>query len=270
MKPLKSALQSQSIMKRIKFAFSNEAVKDICRNLAQTGETPGETVIYDERNRLTKLTLPGANPLEVNIKKYRCPHWLNSMVYGWFRGSKAKRAFENARQLQRLAIATPEPLAYVEVRNVAGLLTRSYYLCRHLPDYRTLRNIEQLPEEDALIDILAQFLIKIHNAGVWMKDLTPGNVMWRHDVSGFRMCLIDINRMAFNVKDRPALIRHSGTALDSDTAVKRLAGAYARLSGYPEDLVHDLMLEGYHSRMAKIFKKRRIKKALKKLSTSKQ
>ncbi len=269
MKILNQLLQKRSAMKRIKFAFSNEAVKDICRNLAQTGETPGETIIYDERNRLTTLTLPGNTPLEVNIKKYRCPHWLNSLVYGWFRGSKAKRAFENARQLQRLGISTPEPLAFVEVRNAAGLLSRSYYLCRHLPQYRTLRNIENNPEYDAVIDILAQFLIKLHSAGVWMKDLTPGNVLWHQDISGFRMTLIDINRMEFNVKKRPDLIRHSGTVLDSDTAVKRLAAAYARLSGYPEPLVYDLMMEGYYSRMATIFKKRRLKKAIKKFSSSK-
>ena len=116
------------------------------------------------------------------------------------RPSKAERAYRHAIRLRALGIDTPEQVAFVEVRR-RGLLDGCYFVAVH-SGYRSLRPVAELdiqrPEVAAVLDALADFLFRMHNAGVLHKDLNIGNILYRGDrCSGYAFQVIDTNRMRF-------------------------------------------------------------------------
>ena len=85
-------------------------------------EEAGE-LIHNGRNQLRKISHSGTVYV---VKAYRRPHFINRMVYGLLRPSKAKRAYDNAIALEQIGIGTPAPVGYMNLRR--GLLFDRSYL----------------------------------------------------------------------------------------------------------------------------------------------
>lgn len=237
-----------------------EAARPLAESLAAEGLPSDATMIYDgRRNKVVKLRREGRL---LNVKAFRVPNIFNRIAYGWLRKSKARRSYEHAIRLRNLGFNTPEPLAYVEEPGV--LFGRSYYVCQQLEGFGDMRHIETVDTDvqARLADDLGALMARLHDAGVWMKDFSQGNLLHRPVAKGHHeFFLIDINRMAFDVTDRRKLMLNFRTITDDGRFLRMLARAYARHAGLP---VEPTLSEALAVR-AHWLKKRKWKQLIKKL-----
>ncbi len=198
------------------------------------------------------------------IKSFRKPGAFKSVMYGYLRKPKALRAFENAMRLTEMGVATPEPFGAV-VCSENGLLGRSYYICRYMPGWRELRGVQNRSDFRAIARGLAEFTLGLHRKGVFMKDFSMGNVLFRQkDDGGYEFTLVDINRMAFDVHDRGTLMLNFRGILETAEATATFAREYAIAAGEPEvDAFVAEAAEIFRRHQVKVERKKKIKKFLK-------
>jgi hypothetical protein len=104
-------------------------------------------------------------------------------------------------------VATPEPVAFFErpVRHAA--LQSSYYVCRLFPGTGSVRaaftafaagadSFEGLPKQ-AFYEALAEFAGRMHERGVYHRDLSAGNVLARVRDGRAEFSVIDTGRARF-------------------------------------------------------------------------
>lgn len=235
---------------------SGHTVSDLMKRLAKDGMPPEAVEIYRARNVVAKLPDEG-----INIKAYKVPGIAKGFIYGYLRKPKAMRAYTNAHELLRLGINTPEPLG-VLVERKSGLLRRSFFVSRQLEGWSELRGAEKRSDFTALNDALARFILGIHRKGVFMKDMTPGNILFRTADDGFEFALVDINRMEFGITDRRLLRSNLGLVFDSEDAGAALARRYAELDGGNADTAEAEARAAFRRRWAKIRRKQRLKALL--------
>lgn len=157
-------------------------------------------MLHDGRNVVKLFEAEG---MKLVVKSYVRLSSCNRLLYGTLRKSKGMRAYLHAARLRNLGIGTPEEVAVVEVRR-RGLMRHCYFVSRYT-DYTSVRSATESfmrrDEAKPVLDALAQFLTKIHWAGVLLKDLNVGNILYRKEVVagkeqyGFQV--IDTNRMSF-------------------------------------------------------------------------
>lgn len=198
----------------------------LAHSLAHNGLPRRATVIYRGRNTVVKAYDSGR---EICIKEFKVPHIVNRVIYGRFRDGKAQRSFEHAILLRNLGFNTPEPMAYAEQGGM--FFGKSYYVCQYLPEFSDIRDLSGLGTEDRRImaDDLGLLMARLHEAGIWMKDFSQGNILYRRTPKGhFDFYLVDINRMEFNVTDHRKLMSNFKAVTEDDQLLDSLARAYAR------------------------------------------
>lgn len=209
-------------------------VESLARELAESGLPQDSADVYRGRNRVVKTERNGRL---INIKAFKIPHIINRLVYGNLRGSKARRSFEHALKLRNLGFDTPEPLGYVELRN-GWLFGRSYYLSQHIEGFREMRSFGAEERLGELADQLGALIARLHDAGIWVKDFSRGNLLRRCDAKGrYEFFLVDINRMEFGVDDRKKLMQNFKDITSDSDFLRRLAKAYARHTRQDEKAV---------------------------------
>jgi hypothetical protein len=118
---------------------------------------------------------------------------------------KALRAWSGACELLRIGVDTAYPIAYFEYENDASR-TRNFYVCEYVPTDLSIREVFSsfnagAPDfhgvaADAVYDGLARFVVRMHNGGVFFRDMSAGNILVRIDESGaIRYSLIDTGRI---------------------------------------------------------------------------
>jgi len=214
-------------------------LEPLIEQIAGRGVPDGAELIYQARNRVYNYTY-GSEKL--NIKSFHCPRFINAYAYGTLRKSKARRSFEFAGRLESLGIGTPEPIAFIE-NYEHGKLRESYYICRQI-EGENVRDWELRPDSEELIDALAADLVKIHRAGVFHKDYTPGNILFTKDAGGrYHFYYIDLNRMQFDVTSTDVLMQNFRAIHLDPAQTLRLARAYARSAGKDEKKIMKIAAE---------------------------
>ena len=170
-----------------------ESLRAWLEQIPATFAREGE-VIYDARNQIRTTD---ANGLSVVVKRFHKPAWPNRVAYTWFRKPKAQRAYENAFELLRRGIATPEPVAYILCGD--GLLEESYLVTLQSSLKHTFYDFRdgKIAGKEDLICVFAQYAASLHNAGVLHKDFSPGNILYDQVNGKWQFELVDINRMRF-------------------------------------------------------------------------
>jgi tRNA A-37 threonylcarbamoyl transferase component Bud32 len=193
------------------------------RSLPDTFDKGGRT-IYKQRNEIKVFEIGG---IAVNVKRYRKPHLLNRVAYTFFRSSKAERSYRYAFRLREMGIDTPEPFAYILIKK-NGLLHISYYVCRQVPYEHTMYEFGRggIAGRESILQAFAVYTARLHEAGVYHRDYSPGNILFHQEGEDVRFCLVDINRMRFG-----------------PVSVKQGCAAFARLWG-PESMFR-LLAERY-------------------------
>lgn len=168
----------------------------LVERIVESGLPSEAIVIYRGRNVVA--TVPSGE-ITVNIKAFALPNIVNRFVYGRFRDGKARRSFFNSCRLLEMGFKVPDPIAFIEER---GLFTfgRSFYLSRHMEELTEMRYPERHTFMKPLLEALGREMARLHKAGVWMKDFSPGNVLFTCDDDGssFSFYFVDLNSIEFD------------------------------------------------------------------------
>lgn len=216
----------------------------IVNTITQKGAPNDAHVIFSQRNKVYTLKYGDE---KLNIKAFRLPNFINAFIYTTLRKSKAYRSYHNACKLIELGFLTPKPIGYGEERS--GLkLQHSYYISQHI-EAQNLRKWQEKPDCDTLLRAFAKEIVRLHQAGVWHKDFSPGNIIYTGNSSnGYEFFYIDLNRMQFDVKSRNKLMSMFRAINLDPTETERLARYYAEEAGEnPETIIQEALkqLEGY-------------------------
>lgn len=172
-------------------------LEDFIVNLPESFLHTGET-IYKERNIIKSFEVKG---IDVNVKSFKKPIFINQVIYSTFRKSKARRSYEYALKLEEKGFLTPDPIAYVE-QTKAGLLKGSFYLSVNEHFDGLMRELKTgvLEGREDLIKQFARYTANLHEKEVLHLDYSSGNILYKKDGDNYTFYLVDLNRMIF---DRP-------------------------------------------------------------------
>lgn len=209
--------------------------RPLVEQVAREGIPAAAEIIYRGRNVVAAI--PSAD-IVVNIKAFSLPNIVNRYVYGRLRRSKAMRSYVNSLRLRDLGFNVPAPLAYIEER---GNLTfgRSYFISEHVGDITEMRYPERFAFVTPLLEALGREMARLHRAGVWMKDFSPGNVLFKRLPDGaFTFYYVDLNRIRFDTFSRSKLDRMWERLLFDKEQIAVAARSYAAEMGLDADEVY--------------------------------
>ncbi|QIU93769.1 lipopolysaccharide kinase InaA family protein [Bacteroides faecium] len=152
-------------------------------------------VIYSGRNLIKVMEVDG---IEINVKRYGIPAFVNRVVYSFFRVPKGRRAFEYPQMLLQKGFETPVPIAYIEQRR-CGLIDYSYFVSMQSPYQRNFYEFGNADVEHCkdVVIAFARYTAKLHQAGIMHRDYSPGNILFDKINGEYHFMLVDINRMSF-------------------------------------------------------------------------
>ena len=197
-------------------------------------------VIHNRRNELRKMSLDG---VDVVVKSFAIPNFVNRLVYGILRKSKAQRSFEYAVKLNELGVPSPAPIAYYTER--CGLFfSRSYYVakksrCRYT-FYDVIDN-KDLENRELYLRHVGKMTARLHQEGVYPLDYSGGNILL--DVVGDepQFELVDLNRMSFGEVDLDKGCRGFERLNVEPEALRIMAQEYAKERGFDESQCVELI-----------------------------
>ena len=204
----------------------------------------GNLIVQGSRNTIKSNFLDNE---KVNIKFFQKPGIFKSIIYSFFRSTKAKRSFDYANYLDQHSIKTPTPIAYIEERNSLGLLGDSYYISQQIDYDFTIRELIHdplFPERNLILEQFTEFTYTMHEAKVNFLDHSPGNTLIIKKGNGnYDFFLIDLNRMKFEDLSIEKRMDNFKKMWLSKQMVKIVAKKYAELSNLSEKKLHELLLE---------------------------
>lgn len=241
------------------FQFLEKFLLKVADNFNDYGQLFGDGA----RN---KIRVVENGDLIINIKSFKVPNIINTVVYRYFRKSKARRSFEYANYLIGNDIGTPTPIAFFE--NYSGVgLRDSYYMSQHLAADLTFRELVTQPEYQDHENILRQFTqfsFLLHEKGIEFVDHSPGNTLIKKEPDGkYSFYLVDLNRMNFHQSMSFELrIKNLSRLTPKKEMIEVMSNEYAKLSGVDEAKVFEAMWRETSEFQYRYFRKKRIKKKL--------
>lgn len=197
------------------------------------------TVLHKGRNELRRMDAAG---LDVVVKSFRIPNWVNRIVYGLLRASKARRSYEYAFRLHRLGIGTPRPVAYYTERPLL-LFGRSYYVCMTSDCPYTYADLSRrdFPEREEILRAIARTTALMHENGLLHKDYSRGNILFRPGAGGARVEIIDLNRIRFGRVGIEAGCKNFERLPATPEMLATMADEYAAARGFDPAVCLQLM-----------------------------
>lgn len=172
------------------------------------------------------------------VKRYKRPHFIQRIVYTYFRKSKAERAFRYACRFRQKGVNTPEEVAFIEYRR-HGLFYDSYFISTACHDPAVTQRLPKTGDFDhPLADALALFLAGLHQKGILHGDLNLNNILYQADAEGnYRFTLIDTNRTRFlEAPSRRACIDNLKRITHRRDLLQYIVGQYASARGWDTEL----------------------------------
>ena len=169
-------------------------LSDFVATVPQKFKTDG-TLLFKGRNTIKKFVVGGES---IVVKRFKKPNLIQRVVYGFFRKSKARRAYLNGGRLIANGISTPVNIAYIEQKS-GGLLEECYYLSGedNAPSIEGRLN-ETKDFDKVMATDLACFAADLHRKGILHDDFNCSNVLYHPQSDGhYHFSVIDINRMRF-------------------------------------------------------------------------
>lgn len=223
----------------------------------------GNLIVQGSRNTIKSIFLDNET---INIKFFKKPGFIKSIIYSFFRSTKAKRSFDYANYLIHHLIETPIPIAYVEERNSLGFLGDSFYICQQIDYDFTIRELIHdplFPNRNEILEEFTEFTFKMHEAKVNFLDHSPGNTLIIKNGNGrYDFFLIDLNRMKFEDLSIEMRMDNFKKMWLSKQMVKVVAKKYAELSNLSEEKLYKILLEKTTQFKRKITKKKYLKRKI--------
>ncbi len=208
------------------YAFLEPSLRDLPQLFKLNGR-----IIYKSRNELRVIEL---QELSINVKQYHKPIFINRIIYTFFRKSKASRAYEYAMILKKKGFGTPEPIAYLELKE-NGLLSGSYFVSKQISDFRMMREFADgsaITGREDIIEALGVYVARLHEEGILHLDLSVGNILFKKDEKGIHFWLVDLNRMRFCPIGKEKGCKNLERLRGCDEFFNVLANAYSKERGF--------------------------------------
>lgn len=203
----------------------------------KTGE-----LIFMNRNEIREFHIGGR---DIIVKSFKVPNFINRIVYGLFRKSKAERSYCYAKMLNEAGIASPAPVGWLEQRR--GLLfTYSYYASLRSTCPLGYMDVISLPveERNEYLRAIASTAARMHDHGWLHTDFSRGNILCGRDKDGrVRVEIIDLNRIRFREVDCKTGCRNFGRLPGDDEVLAVMADEYARLRGFDAAQCRRIIIE---------------------------
>ncbi len=215
-----------------------------------------------KRNVIKIINLDG---VDLNIKAFKVPNFINKIVYNFFRKSKAQRSFEYAKKLLELGVGTPAPIAYYEFKSIL-FFGRSFYISEQLDcdlTYRELTKDFNIPDYDAILRAFTRFTYTLHEKEINFLDHSPGNTLIKKNNDSYDFFLVDLNRMQFGPMDFETRIKNFARLTIHKSMVEVMSDEYAKCSGEDFNKIFNLMWHETEVFQEKFHRKKRLKKKLK-------
>lgn len=216
------------------YTRSKSKIHDIIKNFKNEGILIGD----GGRNIIKHVSVNGKR---LNFKSFKKPNPINRIAYKYLRKSKARRSFEYAHLLISKNFNTPQPIAFVEFDNFFGL-TSSYYICEHLDNVLTLREIYANPkfeDRETIIKKYTYLMHQLHESGIEFIDNTSANFLIKKEKNDYMFFIVDLNRMSFHNKiSYGKRLRNISKTTNDGNLIKIISAEYARLTNLPEDFCY--------------------------------
>lgn len=204
---------------------------DFISTLPERFERGEGTIIYNGRNQLREFTNNGVTMV---VKAFCLPKFINRIVYGLLRSSKAQRSCEYAQMLLKHNIQTPAPIGYVTERN--GLLFgRSYYVSMKSGFTHSFFDIvmPDFAERKKHLEAVAVTTAQMHEHGFLHKDYSGGNILLTEMADGtVRVEIIDLNRIQFKSISLEEGCKNFERLPMNDDIIDIIAPAYAAIRNF--------------------------------------
>jgi len=221
------------------------------------------TELGNQKRNTIKLFNIGKS--KINIKSFKSPNFINSLIYDTFRKSKAQRSYEYANKLINLDVLTPLPIAYIQNSSFLRL-KQSYYISEHLDYDFTFREISRDLSFDDSVNALkafTRFTYNLHEKGINFLDHSPGNTLIKKDRNSYDFYLVDLNRMEFKQMTLLDRMKNFSRLSHSKEVVKIMSYEYAKCIGKSDNYIYDLMWKEIMIFRNKVNRKRKLKSILK-------
>ncbi len=171
------------------------------------------------------------------VKAFKIPHFINKIVYNFFRDSKAKRSYENSVKLVNLGINTPTPIGYIEFNSFL-FFKDSYYVCEYYNydfEIRAVFKDDTFENKEEIIKQFIEFTFDLHNKGVYHIDYSPGNILVKKVEDKYEFYIVDVNRMKFLDFDLDLRMKSMMKLTSNREYNKMIMSYYAKVSGLALD-----------------------------------
>lgn len=235
-----------------KYTELEEFISTLPSNFGTQGE------IIQARRNIIKTTR--YNNLNINIKRYRKPIFINRIIYTFFRKPKAYKAYYNALAVIDKGFSTPHPIAYIE-QETSGLLSLSYFISIQLENVKEIREyyFSKGGNDQEFLVAFAQYTAQLHNAGILHLDYSPGNILFSETNGKYEFSLVDINRMKFCSVDLKTGCENFCRLFEHDEASVLIAKEYAKARNLDQQTCTETILLYKHRFEKKKENKKRIK-----------
>lgn len=203
--------------------------------------------------------------LDLNIKAFKIPHFVNSIIYKFFRKSKAQRSFEYAIRLIELNVGTPKPIAYYEFVT-PFLFKKSYYISEQLEcdlTYRELTENLNYPDHETILREFTRFTFKLHEKNILFLDHSPGNTLIKKIDNHYQFYLVDLNRMKFKPLGFKTRIKNFSRLTIHKSIVQVMSDEYSKCTGEDFNKIFYYMWKYTQSFQRKYHRKKNLKTKLK-------
>ena len=162
------------------------------------------------------------------VKYFKIPHFINKIVYTFFKKSKAQKSYEYALKIKYF---TPKPIGYIEFYKF-GLLDESYFVSEKFDYDFTIREPLldiNFPNKNEIFKAFAQFTFDLHENGIYHLDYSPGNILIKKENDNFIFKIVDINRMKFLNMDLEKRAKNFSKLWAKDEDLEFIAKEYAKI-----------------------------------------
>lgn len=194
-------------------------IEQLPENFTKSGR-----ILHNARNQIRVYESDGG---QINVKKFCIPPIINRILYSTgLRTPKAKTTFLNAKEIIKRGFKTPKPFGYL-IERTRGLIDFSYFVSEQVSGAAPIRHYNA--DTQPLIDALAEYTTRLHQAGLLHKDYTAGNILYTEQDGKFNFMLVDINR--FHIQDKPVslwrCVNNLMQPFENNDKLKLFVAAYA-------------------------------------------
>jgi len=189
------------------------------------------------------------------VKSFKIPNLFKSILYTFFRDSKAKKSFLNSVKIGSFA---PNAVGYIEFyRN--GLLKDSYFVSEYFDYDFTIREPlldSNFKDRDRIFRAFARFTLELHNNNIFHKDYSPGNILIKEENGEYIFKIVDINRMKFFKLSNSDRAKNFSKLWASDDVLEIIGNEYLKHYNAPKSFIDDMIRYNQKHKNFKNFKKR--------------